>query len=118
MARVLLIEDDPDQLEIRRLLLHQARHTVFSAASAAEARALFAECRPDTVVMDLLLPRAEDGLELIRWLKETSPGVRILVLSGWTTSLADTPELALVERVLAKPVRSAQLMALVKAGAA
>ena len=37
MATVLLVEDDPDQLDLRRELLEHAGHTVFPASSAAAA---------------------------------------------------------------------------------
>ena len=37
MARVLVVDDDPEQLEIRRLLLERSGHEAWTAASADEA---------------------------------------------------------------------------------
>ena len=113
MARILLVEDDRDQLVVRRLVLETAGAEVLAARSAAAAWRAFCAAEPDIVVMDLRLPRSEDGLALIRKLRQRSVAVRIIVLSGWTADLAGRPERALVDECLAKPIRSRQLLALI-----
>lgn len=113
MRSVLLVEDDPDQLEVRSLLFEAASHRVQAASSAAAAREAFCRSEPDVVVMDLRLPRMEDGLELIRWLRERSQAAHIIVLSGWASDFAGLPERALVNHCLAKPVSSRQLLDLI-----
>ena len=74
MARVLLLEDDPDQLEFRKLLLENAGHQVQTALRASEAMAINA----DVIVMDLV-PGCE---ELLARLPETTP---VVILSGRET---------------------------------
>ena len=54
MARILVVEDDPDQLEMRRLILEQAGHQVVSAQTASEALQHLPGCQ--IVLMDLRLP--------------------------------------------------------------
>lgn len=110
MARLLLVDDDPDQLEVRKLLLEQVGHEAFTAGTPRDALDLFVAQRPKLVVTDLRLPKAEDGLALIRAMKEQDPGARILLLSGWSTDLANRPEARMVEQVLTKPVRSQNLL--------
>ena len=56
----------------------------------------------------------EDGLALVREFRQTAPGVRIVVLAGWGADLEGRPEQALVDEVLAKPVRSERLMGAVR----
>ncbi|MFN3326257.1 MAG: response regulator [Bryobacteraceae bacterium] len=118
MPRVLLVDDDADQLEIRRLLLERAGHQVWAASGVEEARRLSEENRLELVVMDLHLPEAGDGVRLIRHVREALPGVRIVVLSGWTEALVGTPEARMVDHVLRKPVRSGELLRLVAQGGA
>lgn len=113
MARVLLIDDDPDQLEVRRLLAEQAGHETAAARDAASARTSFAEFHPDVVVLDLRIPTMEDGLELIRALHAAEPRPRLIVLSGWTADIEGKPEAALVEKVLAKPLHPKKLLDLI-----
>ena len=110
MPKLLLVEDDPDQLEIRTLILEQAGHHVYGAASGPEALALAREHQPALVVMDLRLPRTADGVALITALRALTPAPRIVVLSGWTADLATAPD---VDAVLSKPVRTPELIHLI-----
>lgn len=112
MSQLLVVDDDPNQLEVRKLLLEEAGYKVRCAGSAREAMQACADCAPQTLVMDLRLPRAEDGLELIREVRGSVPGARIVVLSGWIADLTSRPEAALVDHILAKPVRSRKLLQL------
>lgn len=106
MATVLLVEDDPDQLDLRRLLLEAAGHTVLPARSAAEA--LGHTVLAQVAVVDLRIPKLADGLTLIQQLQERSPAMKLIVLSGWTQDLQPLP--ANVHRVLEKPVRTKALL--------
>lgn len=110
MARVLLIDDDPDQVEIRQLILEAVGHEVSAATDTEGALAAFVACEPGVVVMDLRLPRAEDGLDLIRSLRRLSLTVRIVVVSGWPDDLRSQPEVKLVNGFLRKPIRSQELV--------
>jgi CheY-like chemotaxis protein len=113
MARVFLVDDDPDQLELRKAILEIAGHHVRAAASATEASSMIEQDPPKLVIMDLRLPRTEDGLALIRKVRANSPQARIVVLSGWSADLAAWPEQHMVDHVLAKPVRSHQLIQMI-----
>ncbi len=77
MARILVVEDDPSQLEIRRQILEHAGHEVVMAETAGEAIDRLAGCQ--LIVMDLQIPTPEDGLRLIEAARGTA---RIIVLSG------------------------------------
>lgn len=111
MPRLLLIEDDPDQRRLRALLLASRGYQVESASSAAEALALLASADPppDCVLMDLRLPRSEDGRHLIRALHEHYPALPVIVLTG-AAGFESSPERALVREVLRKPVRTERLL--------
>ncbi len=79
MARLLVVDDDAEQLGLRCLVLRNAGHDVVPAQSRTAALASFQAHRPDLVVMDLRLPRTEDGLEL---LQDLGAEARVVVLSG------------------------------------
>jgi CheY-like chemotaxis protein len=110
MSRVLVVDDDPHQAEIRRLLIEHAGHTVLEAHDAASARVLFAEWGPEIVLVDLRLRGDGDGLELVREFRAMRPTVRILVLSGWTADLTGRAEASMVDAVLAKPSGAGTLL--------
>ncbi len=110
MARVLVVDDDAAGLELRRMILERAGHEVVVAADANLARSQFDASRPDTVVLDLRLPEATDGLTLIREFRAAAPAVRIIVLSGYTPDLDGRPERAMADRILDKPLRTEVLL--------
>jgi DNA-binding response OmpR family regulator len=114
MANVLLVDDDPGGLELRKMLLERDGHHVSTVTDAARARERFRELTPDCVILDLRLPSPEDGLALVREFREAAAGVRIVVLAGWGADLEGRPEKALVDEVLAKPVRSERLITAVR----
>ena len=110
MARVLLVDDDLDALEIRKRIFEKEGHYVVAAPTAARAREHFLAESPDSVILDLRVPDLDDGLALIREFRAASPEVRIVVLAGWCADLDGHSEIALVDRILAKPVRSEVLL--------
>jgi CheY-like chemotaxis protein len=110
MARVLLVDDNADALEIRRLVFEKRGHVVMVASSAGRARELFHAETPECVVLDLRIPEVLDGLGLIREFRGASAEVRIIVVSGWSGDIEGQEERGLVDAVLSKPVRSEVLL--------
>src|SRR5262249_25618853 len=64
-VRVLLVDDDPEALELAPSILASAGAPVRGSPSAAEALAVFRQWRPDVLVSDIEMP-GEDGYALIR----------------------------------------------------
>lgn len=86
MMRVLLADDQAWLRSALRLLLEQEAD-VEVIAEAAEARSLLSKAqrtRPHLVLLDWELPgmRAGGGHELLAALREISPNVSVIVLSG------------------------------------
>ena len=67
-AKILIIEDNPPNLELAADLLQAAGHTVVQATSAEEGLRLARAERPDLILMDVRLP-GMDGLDAVRVLK-------------------------------------------------
>jgi two-component system, cell cycle response regulator DivK len=69
MARILVVEDEPNNLEIVTRLLVMFGHEVTSAKDGPSGVALARQERPDLILMDLGLPNHEDGLEATRQIR-------------------------------------------------
>jgi DNA-binding response OmpR family regulator len=65
VARVLIVDDEPNIREVVGLYLSRDGHDVVSATDGEEALAVFRESEPDLVVLDLMLPKLS-GLEVCR----------------------------------------------------
>jgi two-component system cell cycle response regulator DivK len=80
-ARTLLVvEDDPLNLELLATVLEAAGFTVHTAADARAGLALAARVRPDAVLMDIQLPEM-DGLEATRALHATAATAHVPVIA-------------------------------------
>src|SRR5437660_8682471 len=110
MARVLVVDDDGEQADVRRLILEHAGHTVALGVTPAAAREAFSQLDPEIILLDLHLPRTEDGVRMIRWFRHKKHGVKILIMSGNPEDLDGRPEFGMVDQVLPKPMRSASLL--------
>lgn len=111
MSRILVVDDDAEQLRLRRMILTKHGHEVTAAASAGEALRLCREHEPRCVLMDLRMPTAEDGLELIRGIKSASPETGVVVLTGWADDIEGKPERGMVEEVFVKPAKIERILA-------
>jgi signal transduction histidine kinase/ActR/RegA family two-component response regulator len=67
--RVLAVDDEPDSLNLLRLVLEQAGASVTTAHTAAEAIDVVRTLRPDVLVADIGMP-GMDGLQLIRAIRQ------------------------------------------------
>ena len=80
---VLLVDDSQDERDMYTHQLVATGYSVQVAENGEDALQRVAAQVPDVVVMDLAMP-VLDGWEATRRLKETHPGVPVIVLSGHT----------------------------------
>jgi PAS domain S-box-containing protein len=114
---ILLVEDEPAAREALQRLLELDGAEVRAASDAAEAReAYLTEEPPDFIVCDIGLP-SEDGLSLIRWLRQTEHQrnrKRVPALALTAFARADDERAALAagfDKHVPKPVNEETLVA-------
>jgi two-component system, OmpR family, alkaline phosphatase synthesis response regulator PhoP len=78
---VLIVEDDPDTVDVVRLYLRRDGHKVLTARDGKEGLRLAQESRPDLLVLDLMLPGL-DGMEICRSLREEGSDVPVIMLTA------------------------------------
>lgn len=78
--KILVIEDQPLNLELVRDLLEMGGYAVLQATNAEEGLALARTAQPDLILMDVGLPDL-DGLTATRQLKEDPATQRIPVVA-------------------------------------
>ena len=81
MARVLIIEDDAQTRKTLRNILERARHEVVEAHNGKVGISLYREEPADLVIADMIMPEV-DGVETIMKLRQDSPDVKIIAISG------------------------------------
>ncbi|MBC7235623.1 MAG: response regulator [Chloroflexi bacterium] len=106
---ILIVEDDPDTIELYQRYLRRAGFALHLAQSGNEIWALLEQNRPDLILLDVLMPK-EDGwlvLQRLQTLPETAD-IPVIVYS-----VLPQPTLALslgAREVLLKPVQEDALL--------
>jgi CheY-like chemotaxis protein len=79
---ILLVDDNPNGLTARRMILEEHGFTVTTAANAEDAWAIFQQARFDIVVTDYRLEGMNGG-DLIRLIRASDSPARVILLSGF-----------------------------------
>ncbi|MBX7265401.1 response regulator transcription factor [Micromonospora sp. Llam7] len=80
-ARLLVVEDDPNILELLSASLRFAGFDVATATSGSAALSAARDRRPDLVVLDVMLPDL-DGFEVIRMMREGGTRTPVVFLTA------------------------------------
>ena len=116
MARILVIDDDPDIRETVRRTLESRGHTVDLAKDGRAGIAALAQHAPDLVITDVFMPD-QDGIETLIELRKAFPNLRVIAMSGGNTggliSLLDDMEGLGANASIPKPFTPKELIATV-----
>jgi CheY-like chemotaxis protein len=88
VKRILVIEDNPQNLYLVRFLLEGQGHQVLEAADGANGISIAQQKRPDLILVDIQLPNM-DGYEVARRLKANPKTAPIPILAVTSCSMAD-----------------------------
>ncbi len=79
---ILIIDDDQDFLVGMRAILEAAGYLVEEATSAAEGLEVFADTRPDLVIVDLMMEEIDAGTSFVKELRASGKNVPIYMYSS------------------------------------
>jgi len=116
MSAILVVDDDPQVLEVVGEMLRLEGHAVATAADGREAVVQFRSSVFDLVITDLIMPEKE-GLETIAELKSIRASVPVIAMSGGgrvgPTDYLETARYIGAAATLAKPFTRSELISLV-----
>ncbi len=84
MAKILIVDDDPDIRMAIGSVLRSRAHQVFQASDGEEALRKLKEEKPDLMLLDLLIPKM-DGFAVVKELKRKQqdyPNIPVLIISS------------------------------------
>ena len=120
MAKILVVDDDPDFVEATRLVLEPNGYEVINAADGREGLAKVQEEKPDLVILDIMMASVLDGLSMSRRMQENPELRRIPILM--VTSIANTDYAVLfptdeyihIDGFMSKPISPDKLLSAIK----
>lgn len=111
-AHVLVVDDEPELLELTKILLEQLGYRVTACGTGEAAMQALANQNIDLLVTDIIMPKM-DGVELAARACAHQPGLGLLYVSGFAQPMS--PSTARVQgELLEKPFTSAALAEAVK----
>lgn len=81
MISVLFIDDEPQVLEVMQEALASSEVEVLTASDPVVGLEIAAERRPQTVFLDLMMPKM-GGMQVLERLLAQDPGIEVILLSG------------------------------------
>jgi CheY-like chemotaxis protein len=117
VAKILLVDDDPDFVNITRTVLQSKDHEVKIAANGQQALAAMRAEKPDVVLLDIMMSYILDGVDVTHEMVADEDLKDIPVIM--VTSLASTPDADVfptdehvsVDGWMSKPIKPEELLA-------
>jgi len=111
--QILCIEDEPEMIDLIRLILERRGFNVQGAAGGMEGIKKIRELLPDLVLLDLMMPDM-DGWEVYQQMKadEATRGIPVIVVTAKAQSIDKVLGLhiAKVDDYIAKPFSPQELL--------
>ena len=105
MAKLLIIDDDPELRQTMKQILEHDDHFIVEAQDGRQGVEQFENFSPDLIIVDIEMPNV-DGLQAITQIKNSCPGQKIIAISGIPRHSQDCLMVARqigAEEVLEKP---------------
>jgi len=118
VAKILIVDDDPDIVDAGRLVLEREGYQVESASNRADGMKALAEVKPDLLILDVMMEEPDDGLRMAREIRKGGNDLPIIMLTSINAAMGlnidKDEEMVPVDEFQPKPVDPQTLIAKVK----
>ncbi len=116
MAKILLVDDEPDIIFTTKKILEKEGHEVITASNTKECLKTAKKERPDLILLDIMMP-GEDGWEASRKIKKDrkikkTPVVMFTVRSS-EEDIIKSMEYSLADNHINKPFKKEELLEII-----
>lgn len=117
MAKILVVDDDPDFVKLTQRILKAKGYEVLSAASGREALRVMRREKPDLVLLDIMMSYILDGIDVSREMAQDPelkdiPVIMVTSLTGARAQgIVPSGEYVPVDEWIHKPIDPDQLLA-------
>lgn len=115
MAKILIVDDDPDFVTVVRSILQPEGYEISTASNGDQAIKMMKKDKPDLVLLDIMMSYILDGVDVSRKIADDPQlkGTPVLLVTSLTVTpeagMFPTAEAAPADGWITKPVNPAQL---------
>ena len=114
MAKVLIVDDDPDIVEASQLFLEREGYQIETANNRRDGMQKVETFQPDLLILDVMMEHPDDGFTMAQDLRRLGKKFPILMLTSVSSvsglAFDKDPEMVPVDDFQAKPVEPAILI--------
>ncbi len=118
VAKILIVDDDPDIVEAGKLVLEREGFEVEGAANKREGLQKLEDVKPDLLILDVMMEEPDDGLRMARDIRKAGHTLPIIMLTSVNAAMGlnidKDEEMVPVDEFQPKPVEPATLVAKVQ----
>jgi DNA-binding response OmpR family regulator len=118
--KILVVDDDPNIVKLIKTRLEAHNYEVIAAADGDECMQKILSDRPDLIILDILMPKADGydvliGMKEIKALTEKIPLIPVIVLTALSDpKIRDMIEKEEIKDYIVKPFNAEDLLTKVK----
>lgn len=118
MAKILLVDDDKDFVEINKMLLEKEGYKIVVGYNPTEGYALLTKEKPDLLILDVMMVEPDDGFAMAQKIRREKNNVPIIMLTSVSKvtgmKFDKDEEMVPVNEFFEKPVAKEKLLEAVK----
>ncbi|WP_337872474.1 response regulator [Ignavibacterium sp.] len=113
MAKIAIIDDDPDILDASTLILQSKGYDVITAANPDDGYKIIKEQKPDLIILDVMMNEPDDGFFLAQKLRREKIDIPIIMYTSVSKTLGlefAAGEMIPVDEFVEKPISPENLI--------
>lgn len=118
MAKILLVDDDNDFVQINKTFLEREGHSVIAAYNPDEGMKMLKKEKPDLLILDVMMQEPDDGFAMAQKIRREKIQIPIIMLTSISKvtgqQYGKDDKMVPVDEFLEKPVAGDVLLKAVK----
>jgi len=113
MAKIAIIDDDPDILDVSKIVLTSKGHEVFTAQNPDDGYALIIDQNPDLIILDVMMNEPDDGFFLAQKLRREEINTPVIMYTSVSKALGfnfGKSDMVPVDEYIEKPISPDELI--------
>lgn len=117
MIKIVIIDDDPDILDVSKIVLSSKGYSIYTAQNPDDGYKLIKDQKPDLIILDVMMNEPDDGFFLAQKLRREKIETPIIMYTSVSKALGfefGKSEIVPVDEYIEKPISPDELIAKVE----